>query len=604
MVPMDREANIRFRLKMIERGYRDTGFARDWWIACSRDPLFYINTVVWTFDPRKPRGFKENPFITYDYQDDAILKIMDCIDNGGDVFNEKSRDMGATWICILCCEFCWHFQPMTSFLWLSRNEDYVDKIGDPKSLFWKLDYIHMKTPRFLLPNDRDSGRKKLHLENMDNGSTIEGESTTSRSGRGDRKTAILLDEFASVEHGYRVLSATADVTRCRIFNSTYEGSGNAFFDVGKWPDVTKLTFHWSMHPEKNVGLYRVDRKTKEITVLDKEWHDNNPGYQFVHEHGYYQGLHSPWYDRECRRRTIIEIKEQLDMDPHGSGAMFFDGPMLDKLIESETTDPYFEGEIEFNSEDDREKVRFVNIDGGMLKLWLMLDGENKLTRPVKAVLSCDIGIGTGASNSTISGYDYVSGYKVLEYVNPYIIPTQLADYAMALGRWLSMGMKPCDLIWEANGPGREFGKRCIDKSYPSMYYKQLEQSEIPKDTDIPGWWSTKENKITLLGTYRQMLIMKKIKNLSRYAVSECRNIIYVKGVPTHSKAVKNDDPSGARDGHADIVISDALGAKMLDMNSFNNLVQEKEPVPEVIPPNCAEARLRERLRLIKRKDDW
>ncbi|MFI7879908.1 terminase, partial [Acinetobacter baumannii] len=71
---------------------------------------------------------------------------------------------------------------------LSRNEDYVDKKGDPKALFWKLDYMIKKDPEWLQPK---INRTKLHIENMDNGSTIEGESTTQRAGRGGRFTLIL-----------------------------------------------------------------------------------------------------------------------------------------------------------------------------------------------------------------------------------------------------------------------------------------------------------------------------------------------------------------------------------------------------------------------------
>ncbi len=60
--------------------------------------------------------------------------------------------------------------------------------------------------------------------NADNGSVIDGESTTGDAGRGDRRTAMFIDEYAAfdVTDGYRVLLASRDTTNCRGFNSTPE----------------------------------------------------------------------------------------------------------------------------------------------------------------------------------------------------------------------------------------------------------------------------------------------------------------------------------------------------------------------------------------------
>ena len=130
---------------------------------------------------------------------------------------EKSRDMGASWMCLMAFEWVWHFHSISSFLLVSRKEDLVDKTNDPRSLMWKIDYMHKNQPRWLLPS---IGRSNFHIINHDTGSTIDGESTTGDVARGDRRTAILLDEFASVDQGARVLAATGDATDCRVMNST------------------------------------------------------------------------------------------------------------------------------------------------------------------------------------------------------------------------------------------------------------------------------------------------------------------------------------------------------------------------------------------------
>ena len=68
-------------------------------IAFGRDILFAFNVFFWTFDPRTKE--KDLPFITYDFQDKAILEINDAIDKQEDLFADKSRDMGVSWI-VLC----------------------------------------------------------------------------------------------------------------------------------------------------------------------------------------------------------------------------------------------------------------------------------------------------------------------------------------------------------------------------------------------------------------------------------------------------------------------------------------------------------------------
>ncbi|MCX5637099.1 MAG: hypothetical protein NTX52_05325, partial [Planctomycetota bacterium] len=248
LVPKDFFANLEFRREMIMLGASDPEAAEELWIMCSRDPLFYINTFVWTYDPRKnPAAL---PFITYDYQDEALIEVFRAIGHY-DLLTKKSRDMGASWIYIVAPEYLWHFRQLQSFLFVSRVQDLVDKTEDPDCLFWKLDFIHKNLPQFLLPS---INRTKLHIYNIDNGSTIDGSSTTGDVARGGRRTAILLDEFASVEEGYAVLSATRDATRCRLFNSTPKGVGNAFYDMTQ-TDIKVLRFHWSQHPEKKPGLY-------------------------------------------------------------------------------------------------------------------------------------------------------------------------------------------------------------------------------------------------------------------------------------------------------------------------------------------------------------
>ncbi|MCK5604749.1 hypothetical protein KAR91_22860, partial [Candidatus Pacearchaeota archaeon] len=287
LVPKEFYANLAFRRKMIELGASSFEAAKELWIMCKRDPLFYINTFVFTYDPRRQPSAL--PFITYEYQDEAILELNEAVGNY-DLFIEKSRDMGASWLCLFVPQYRFQFHDLQSFLMVSRKEDLVDKTEDPDCLFWKVDFIHENQPAWLRPR---VNRNKLHIYNLDNGSTIDGSSTTGDVGRGGRRTAILLDEFASVDDGYAVLAATRDTTTCRLFNSTPKGTGNAFYDM-KMTDIRKLRMHWSQHPIKAEGLYT--SKDGQLIIIDDR-HNHAEGYEFILD----GKLRSPWYDVQCKR---------------------------------------------------------------------------------------------------------------------------------------------------------------------------------------------------------------------------------------------------------------------------------------------------------------
>ena len=164
LVPKDPSANLKFRQDLLLMGGSDRKAAEELFIMCSRDLLFYVNAFCWTYDPRVGDGTL--PFLTYEFQDESLLAI-DAAIGSHDLLIKKSRDMGASWMLLTVFEWRWHFKNSQSFLLVSRNEDYVDKAGNPKSLFWKIDFIHKFLPGWLLPR---TTRTKLRLTNEDNGS--------------------------------------------------------------------------------------------------------------------------------------------------------------------------------------------------------------------------------------------------------------------------------------------------------------------------------------------------------------------------------------------------------------------------------------------------
>ena len=469
-----------------------------------------------------------------------------------DILVEKSRDMGASWLCILAFFWCWLYKDRQSFLFGSRVEAYVDDGANPKALFWKFDFLLNNLPPWLRPAGyRESlHRRKLHIENPENASVVDGESTNQNFARGDRRTAIVLDEFAAVEQGEGILRASRDATKCRIFNSTPMGTGNSFFDM-RQTNIKKLRLHWSSHPLKSVGMYMSDHDGN-LQVIDKKGYPE--GYKPILD----GKLRSVWYDIQCdRAANAREIAQEIDIDYLGSGHQFFDADKVNKTIRAFTCAPMLCGLLDFDIKTS-EPTEFRESEEGSLRLWFLLNSKGEPQNDHRSAIGVDVSAGTGASNSVLCVWDEVTNEKLAEFASPYIRPEQLAKQAVALAKWFGNAL----LIWESNGPGRQFGSRVIELGYTRFYLRRREEALSKNVTDIPGWAPTKESKLILLGAYRDAIEKGHCVNRSKIALEETLEYVHSpNGGVMHSRAGNKSDPSGAGASHGDRVIGDALAWK-------------------------------------------
>jgi hypothetical protein len=313
---------------------------------CAQDLLFYVNTFVWQFNPRCVGRLDDNPysawagmpeitpFTTYPFQDKALTYgdpsradfhgILWAIERQRDLVQEKSREMGVSWMNLIVIDWLWRFHGRKTLLVMSRDEDAVDKLDDPNSLFWKLDFIQDHLPIWLWPEgwDKRKHRKSMFIKNPETHSTITGEASTAKAFVGGRGTLAFIDEFSQIDKAREVLERTADVTGCRLFCSTHTGVDTAFHDLCNDKTTAKLVLHWSEHPLKRRGLYEYARETNQIIVHDKTY-DYPSDFQYVYEWkpngGPFPGLRSPWYDEECiRRKRPSAIAMDLDINPKGA----------------------------------------------------------------------------------------------------------------------------------------------------------------------------------------------------------------------------------------------------------------------------------------------
>ena len=318
---------------MIELAGSSDDMRADMWIKSSRDILFWVNTFIYTYDPRLDPNVI--PFISYPFQDEIILEIQEAIIIGEDQLIKKARDMGLTWICLIVMLHFWVFKDMQSFLLLSRKEEMVDKKGDLDALMPKLDFMIQFLPKWMCVPDRLS----MHLSNKLNGSVFDGDTMTADAGRGGRRTAVLQDEFASIANGEAVNASTSSVTNCRLIPSTSKGRGTEFYKMESLSGIRKIICHWWLHPEKVKGLYKtIEGKIRSI------WYD--------------------WMDGRCSRRIMAQ---EVDIDDGAAESQFFNAQKIEFFRNNVAKLPYSRGELKYER-DIIDEVDFMCSDTGPFRI--------------------------------------------------------------------------------------------------------------------------------------------------------------------------------------------------------------------------------------------
>ncbi len=525
-VPDEPMANADFRWKIVRDAQRTPDIRTDCWTACRESLLFFTNVFLWTYDPRK--RVKKVPFVTWPFQNEAMLRIEKHIGES-DLLIEKSRDMGASWMILAAFMWRWMFFKGESFLLVSRNQSYVDDKNNPKSLFWKLDFMLSMLPPWLCPAYR---RTDMELVNVENGSVVNGESTTGDVARGDRRTAIMLDEFAAVDHadGHRALSATFAATDSRIINSTAQGSIGAYADLVRNAHISRIRLGWWLHPHKNVGLEK----------------DGNGKWT------------SPWYVRQCARMgDARKIAQELDMALRASESSSFTEDAI-AAANRETRPHEWRGNLVFDRQTGEPTALMEDRVNGRIRLWVHPTPVGRIdTTDRRYFIGVDISSGTGSINSVASIGVAPTGEMIGELADPTMRPDQFAEYCVALARLLK-GTEDCLLAWEGPGPGHHFGARTMELGYRSIWYRQADDG-TGRITLKAGWWPTKDNKRTLYSEFRAALANGQLQVPCKETVAECRDIVYAKnGWVLNVHSINLDDPSGATVSHADRPTSAAI----------------------------------------------
>lgn len=585
-VPRERVSNLKFRLFVLRRAKNNRPLQLALLEACRKDILFFINVFCFQFNPNSigTVSTEIGPFITWVCQDEAFREMIDCVEQRRDLLIEKSREMGASWMCLILFVWFLLFFKNKDFLVISRDEKSVDNRGNMKSLFPKIDFILERLPDWMA--GKRIMRKKLFFRNKDNNSSITGEASTGDSGVGGRAWAMFIDEFSAIKEDHYVRQRTSDTSGCRIFNGTHRGMETAFYELSQAPEVRKLRLHWSQHPDKVKGLYRMGKA--QVDVLDKSYVYPDD-FRYVMDGspngGPYPGLRSPWYDEQCvRKGSPRAVAIDLDINPSGSVTQFFEPNVIRGLQGMFCLPAYRNYELSADRETGRLK-EIIEKQDGHLSLWCHLDRND---RPQKSTYSIgiDTSAGTGATPSCISIVDCQTGEKIGEYTNAHVQAHELAPLVTALG-WLfeDKDCVPAFLIWERQGPGTTLGMEIMKLGYRRVYFALNEMKPVfqaMKSGDIPGWYPSDDNKRLLLEEYRSALKRHDFINRSESALDECLAFRYSDNGRQvfHPKQINGQDPSRAGVNHGDHVIADALAWKGAAGKARQIVEEEKQELTQ------------------------
>lgn len=229
------------------------------------NPAQFIIDWGMTADPRNvERGLPSAiPFILFPKQEEWVQWFLERWKNQEPGLTEKTRDMGMSWLSVGLASTVCLFTPGVVVGFGSRKEEYVDKIGSPKSLFDKArTFISSLPPEFRGSWDRSRHAPHMRVMFPDTGSVITGESGDG-IGRGDRTSFYVVDEAAFLERPQLVDASLSATTNCRQDVSTPNGMGNSFAQKRFGGRIKVFTFHWRDDPRKDDAWY-----AKQVSELD------------------------------------------------------------------------------------------------------------------------------------------------------------------------------------------------------------------------------------------------------------------------------------------------------------------------------------------------
>lgn len=231
------------------------------------NPCDFISDWGCTFDPRLvEKGLPALiPFVLFPKQREFIDKVLEKWREGRPLLGEKSRDCGLSYTCVaLACTLGLFYDGFSAGFG-SRKSEYVDRGGQPKSLFYKA-RVFMRN----LPVEFRGGWLEwrdgtfMRITFPETGSVLTGEAGD-QIGRGDRTSMYIVDEAAYLGHAEEIEASLSATTNCRIDISSVHGMNNTFARKRHEGKIEVFVFDWKDDPRKDQAWY--DKQCAELDAV-------------------------------------------------------------------------------------------------------------------------------------------------------------------------------------------------------------------------------------------------------------------------------------------------------------------------------------------------
>lgn len=248
----------------------------------ARDPVAFINDLVWTYDARKRRHLRHRPMVLWGQQPLFARLVAGLAPHSrnrrGDnraIILKKSRDEGASVMAAALVVWGWHFHAEDHGV-MTRAGYQLDGAGY-NSLFGKIDHTIKRLPKWLVPwRDTKAGRdarvrRPPVWTHPENGAVIMGSTTVDGGWRGPRMMRIWVDEAAHIPQMEPILTSIEGSTDGAILISSVAGKGNCFYNVERGVDREttdagkpgdgwiRMEMHYRDNPSKDAEWVAIKR---------------------------------------------------------------------------------------------------------------------------------------------------------------------------------------------------------------------------------------------------------------------------------------------------------------------------------------------------------
>ncbi len=305
---------------------------------------------------------------------------------------------------------------------------------------------------------------------------------------------------------------------------------------------------------------------------------------------------SLWFDKEESDRSFRDVCQNIWMSPAGAADQYFD-QVVNEKIRIKCKQPQYQGEIYFTERSISflgckiDKVKFQRDFGRKNLKWFgSLENTKDGLKPTQFhnyIVCCDIGFGSGASNSSAEFYDCNTGENVGEYVCSNKTPEEFADYIVAICNWIGGARLPLLNFDNTGGQGGLFCKRILSRGYSNIYSQTTELNKTRKRQNKYGFcFNNRQQKDYVLNLLKAALkeglkdkpTQSFIKVYNENIVEELDGyIFYDSGEIASSEDI--DTTTAARARHGDRVIALALCVLSIqDMGKAEKAMENNPPV--------------------------